>query len=109
MELALLSGPRAADMPNIQRTDIRDGALWIMQDKNGTKRAIEVTGELAAVIARMNGRQRDQLSPYLLQDDHGHPISKTTLRSRFNKARTVAKVRWPPNTTSGGISRRNVA
>ena len=92
MELALLTGQRPADVLKIQRADIRDGALWITQNKTGTKRAIEITGELAAVIARMNAKPRDQLSPYLLQDDNGQPISKTTLRSRFNKARTVAKV-----------------
>lgn len=94
MELALLTGQRPADVLKIQRTDIRDGALWITQNKTGTKRAIEITGELKAVIERMNARQRDQLSPYLLQDDNGQPISKTTLRSRFNKARAVSKVNF---------------
>lgn len=92
MELALLTGQRPADVLKIQRTDIRDGALWITQNKTGTKRAIEITGELKAVIDRMNARPRDQLSPYLIQDDNGQPIGKSTLRSRFNKARAVAKV-----------------
>lgn len=92
MELALLTGQRPADVLKIQRSDIRDGALWIIQNKRGAKRAIEITGELKAVIDRMTARPRQQLSPYLIQDDNGQPIGKSTLRSRFNKARAVAKV-----------------
>ena len=51
-------------------------------------------GELSAVIDRMQARPRHQVSPYLRQDDNGQPISKTTLRSRFNKARAVATVNF---------------
>jgi len=94
MDWALLTGQRPADVLKIQRTDIRDGALWITQNKTGTKRAIEIEGELSAVIDRMNARPRQQVSPFLLQDDNGQPISKTTLRSRFNKARTTAQVNF---------------
>ena len=53
MDLALLTGQRPADVLKLQRTDIRDGALWIVQNKTGTRLGIEVTGELAAVIAEL--------------------------------------------------------
>jgi integrase len=37
MELALLTGQRPADVLKFKRTDIRDGALWIIQNKTGLK------------------------------------------------------------------------
>ena len=41
MDLALLTGQRPADVLKIQRADIHDGALWIVRNKTGAKRAIE--------------------------------------------------------------------
>ena len=51
MDLALLTGQRPADVLKIERTDLRDGAPWIVQNK--TKLAIEITGELAQLIDRI--------------------------------------------------------
>ena len=53
---------------------------------------IEITGELAAVIARINERPRQAISAYLIQDENGQPLTQFALRSRFDKARTLAKV-----------------
>ena len=92
MELALLIGQRPADVLKLKRTDIRDGALWIVQNKTGARIGIEVTGELAAVIARINGRPRRAISAWLVQDESGQPLTLFALRSRFDKARTLAKV-----------------
>ena len=94
MDLALLTGQRPADILKIQRSDIRDGALWITQNKTGTKRGIEITGELSIVIDRMIARERVQISPYLIQDDNGQPIGPHTLRSRLDKARKTAGVNF---------------
>jgi integrase len=76
----------------IQRSDIRDGALWVVQNKTKAKRAIEITGELKAVIDRINARPRERLSAFLIQDDDGRPLSVYALRSRFDKARKAAGV-----------------
>ncbi len=92
MNLALLTGQRPADILKIQRADIRDGALWITQNKTGTKRAIELTGELGQVVENLIERKRDQISPFLIQDDNGQPIGPHTLRSRLDKARKIAGV-----------------
>ena len=53
---------------------------------------VEITGELAAVIARINERPRRAISAYLIQDENGQPLTQFALRSRFDKARTLAKV-----------------
>lgn len=92
MDLALLTGQRPADVLKIKRTDIRDGALWVVQNKTGARLGIEITGHLAQVIERINQRPRKAISPYLIQDENGQPLSQFALRSRFDKARTLAKV-----------------
>ncbi len=92
MDLALLTGQRPADVLKIKRTDIRDGALWVVQNKTGARLGIEVTGHLAAVIERIAQRPTKAISPYLIQDENGQPLSQFSLRSRFDKARTLAKV-----------------
>lgn len=92
MDIALLTGQRPADVLKIKRTDIRDGALWIVQNKTGTRLGIEITGELATVIDRINQRPRKAISAFLIQDENGQPLSQGALRSRFDKARALAKV-----------------
>ncbi len=92
MDLALLTGQRPADVLKLKRTDIRDGALWIVQNKTGTRLGIEVTGELAAVIARINDRPRLAISAWLVQDENGQALTSFSLRSRFDKARSLARV-----------------
>lgn len=92
MDLALLTGQRPADVLKLERTDIRDGALWIVQNKTGQRLGVEVTGELAAVIVRINERPRKAISAWLIQDENGQPLTQFALRSRFDKARRLAKV-----------------
>lgn len=94
MDLALLTGQRPADVLKIKREDLRDGALWIVQNKTKAKRAIEITGELAALIERINARPRERLSAWLIQDDDGKPLGTFGLRSRFDKARRAAGVEF---------------
>ena len=92
MDLALLTGQRPADVLKLKRTDIRDGALWIVQNKTGQRLGVGVIGELDAVIARIIERPHRAISAYLIQDENGQPLTKFALRTRFNKARTLAKV-----------------
>lgn len=92
MDLALLTGQRPAGVLKILRVDIRDGALFIAQNKTGAKRAIEILGELADVLTRITTRPRVRQSAYLIQDDDGKPLSLLALRGRFDKARKAAGV-----------------
>ena len=94
MDLALLTGQRPADVLKFLRTDIRDGALFVRQNKTGAKRAIELVGQLAEVIDRIRSRPRVRVSAYLIQDDDGKPLSMLAMRSRFDKARRAAGVNF---------------
>lgn len=91
-DLALLTGQRPADVLSIKRIDIRDGALWIMQNKTGALLGVEITGELTALIERINARPRQAISAHMIQYETGQPLSVFALRSRFDKAREAAKV-----------------
>ena len=88
-DLALLTGQRPADVLKIKREHIRDGVLFIAQNKTGAKRAIEVVGELAALLERISARKRERLSAFLVQDDNGRPLSMLALRGRFDKGTEV--------------------
>lgn len=92
MDVALLTGQRPADVLKIQRSDIRDGALWIVQNKTGTRLGIEIMGNLAQVIERILTRPSDKVSKFLIQDDDGKALTQGALRSRFDKARELAQV-----------------
>ncbi len=94
MDLALLTGQQPADVLMRKRMNIRDGALWIVQNKTGQRLGVEVTGELAAVIARIDERPRLAISAWLIQDENGQRLTQYALRSRFDKARTLAKVNF---------------
>ena len=91
MDIALLTGQRPADVLKLQCADIRDGALFVAQSKTGAKRAIEIVGELATVIARIASRARVRRSTFLIQNDNGRPLSMLGMRGRFDKC---AQGRW---------------
>ena len=59
--------------------------------QTGARLGIEITGELAATITKINDRPRRAISAYLIQDENGQPLTQCALRSRFDKARTLAK------------------
>ena len=76
MDLALLTGKRPADVLKLKRTDVRDGALWIVQNKTGTRLGVEITGGLAVAINRINECSRHLIGAYLVQDEKGQPLSQ---------------------------------
>lgn len=92
--LAVLRLARKQSPPSCATVDLRDGALWIVQNKTKAKRTLEITGELAALIERIGARPRERLSAWLIQDDNGKPLGTHGLRSRFDKARRAAGVEF---------------
>jgi integrase len=94
MDLALLTGQRPADVLKMNRADVREGALWVTQNKTGKKLRIQVVGELADVLARIEARSGRGDGPALIQDNQGGRLSYFAMRSRFEKARTAAGVHF---------------
>lgn len=93
LDLAYLSGQRPADVLKLSRGDIKDGALWIEQNKTGKKIRISIEGELAAVLARVGGQKVMGLK--LINDGRGQPMSKAMLRGAFERARIDAAAKHP--------------
>lgn len=92
LDLALLTGQRPADVLKMDRADIREGALWVTQNKTGKKLRIQIIGELAEVLKRIQTRSRKGSGSALIQDKLGGRLTYCALRSRFDKARILAGV-----------------
>lgn len=93
MDLAYLTGQRPADVLKLKRTDIKDGALWIRQNKTRTKLRIAVEGELAALVERISSRKVMGLQLINMMD--GTPMTKYQLRYALDQARAAAADRHP--------------
>lgn len=92
MLLAYYTGQRLADVLKMTRHDIKEGAIWIEQNKTGKRLAIELVGDLAEVVGEMLRRKRSATGIYLVQTDAGRPLTYTMLRKRFDAARADAGV-----------------
>jgi len=88
LDLAYLTGQRPADVLKLSQADIKDGALWIEQNKTGKRLRIAIEGELAAVIDRIKARK--VMGIKLINTRQGYPMSAITLRSAFDRARDAA-------------------
>lgn len=93
LDLAYLSGQRPADVLKLSRGDIKDGALWVEQNKTGKKVRISIEGELAVVLARIGAQKVMGLK--LINDEDGQPMSKSKLRGAFDRARDAAVLAFP--------------
>lgn len=90
MDIAYLSGQRPADVLKISLGDLKDGELWLQQNKTGTKLRIAIEGELATVIERIKARKYKVRTTALIVDEHGKTLTASALRGRFDKARDAA-------------------
>lgn len=93
LDLAYLTGQRPADVLKLSRTDIKDGALHIEQNKTGKKLRITIEGELDAVIKRISSRK--VMSLMLINNEQGYPLTKSMLRGAFDRARLAAIKKKP--------------
>lgn len=92
LDLAYYLGQRPADVLKLSEADIRGGAFDFAQNKTGKGMVIEASGELDALIKRMNERKASFpiRRMQLLVDESGQPMTKAKLRSRFEAARDAA-------------------
>ena len=89
MDLNYLTGQRPADVLKMRLSDIKDGALEVVQNKTGKKLRIMLDGsELGRVIDRVKSRKVASL--HLVATPTGKPLNQYTLRVRFDQARDTA-------------------
>jgi integrase len=94
MDLAYLTGQRPADVLKIDVRHVRDGVVEIRQNKTNAQLRIEVVGELAALIERINARRASHTvqATRLIVDEVGRPLGQSALRFRFDRAREAAGI-----------------
>ncbi len=85
MDLAYLTGQRPSDVLKMTRKDLREGCLWVRQNKTGSKVGIRIEGELKIVLERIQARPRAVPSIFLIADEAGQPVTRTRLAQRFRK------------------------
>lgn len=90
MDVAYLIGQRPADVLKISRADIRDGELWITQNKTQKKLRVSIEGELSKVIDRIKSRKYKVTSISLIVNEQGEKLTYGSLRTRFERARDIA-------------------
>jgi integrase len=88
MDLAYLTSQRPADVRKMTRSDLRDGAVAVKQNKTKTKLRVSVEGELAKVIERINARK--VATTALAAKVDGTQLTKYMLRGAFDRARKAA-------------------
>lgn len=98
MDVAYLTGQRPADVLKMSLTDIKDGALWIRQNKTTKKLRVLLDDngartELGKVVDRIKARDRKVKSQSLLATPRGLALNKGTLRTRWDDARALAAQR----------------
>lgn len=93
IDVAYLTGQRPADVLKLTQADIKEGALWLEQNKTGKKLRISIEGELDKVIKRI--RQRKVMGMSLINNLEGFGMTKSMLRGAFDRARESAKLAAP--------------
>lgn len=93
LDLAYLIGQRPADVLKLTRADIKEGALWLRQNKTGAKLRIAIEGELAVLLERMGKRKVMGLG--LINMPDGTPMTKYMMRGAMDRARAAAATERP--------------
>ena len=98
LDLAYLTGQRPADTRKMRITDIKDDVLIFQQGKTGKKMRIDVIGELAVLIKKIEKRKEGYKihTLSLVCNEGGRALTECALRSRFDKAR-IAAIKAKPN------------
>lgn len=96
LDLAWLTGQRPADVLKVSEGHLKNGELWITQNKTGAKLRIAIVGELEKLIQRILERKRQASvrSLKLLVDMDGLPLTYSKLRTKFDRARLESGQTW---------------
>ncbi|WP_237929929.1 tyrosine-type recombinase/integrase [Buttiauxella sp. S19-1] len=110
LRLALMTGQRLSDILHMKFKDIKDGYLYVIQGKTGSKIALPLSLRCEAVgltLEEVVNHCRDQtLSPYLVHHSGetsrakaGKTINKATASTMFSRCREDAGIETPEGKT----------
>jgi integrase len=97
MDMAYLTGQRPADALQMTSHDIVEGHLIITEQKTKQPLRIEIRGELADFLHRIETRKEGHkiVTAALLVNAHGRRLTAPALRSSFDKAKIAAAAAMP--------------
>lgn len=97
LDLAYLTAQRPADVTKMAETDIKDGILFVTQNKRDAKLRIAIKGELDMLIKRILKRKSlyKVRSLALIVSETGKALSQRAIWERFDKARKQAVLANP--------------
>jgi integrase len=97
MDLAYLTGQRPADALKMTEHDVIDGHLIVTQEKTKQPLRIQIVGQLAALLTRIEERKAGHKvkTAALLVNEHGKRLSASTLRRHFDAARVKSAEKNP--------------
>jgi integrase len=97
MDLAYLTGQRPADALKMTEHDIIDGHLIVTQEKTKQPLRIQIVGELAGLLERIQLRKArcKVQTAALLVNTQGKRLTGPTLRTHFDQARKDAREKHP--------------
>jgi len=92
LDLAYLTAQRPADVIKMSETDIKEGVLFVKQNKRDAKLRIAIKGELETLLKRIQTRKElfKVRSLALIVSETGKPLSQRAIWERFDKARKQA-------------------
>ncbi|MDE1008179.1 MAG: tyrosine-type recombinase/integrase [Paraburkholderia fungorum] len=110
LELGLLTAQRREDVANMLFADVKDGFLFVTQEKTKVKLRIPVAIRLEVLGLSLDDvvkRCRDRaVSKWMLHHSRrltvrqpGDPVGKDALTKAFQKAREAAKITWEEGRT----------
>lgn len=105
MELALVSGQRLGDISRLKWEDVREGRLWIVQEKTGARVSISTDIELIQARLRLSDiLQRCELHyahcVNIIANQAGGALAASTISMAFTNARRASGIEWktsPPS------------
>lgn len=108
--LALLTGQRVGDVQKMRFDDVRDGFLWVDQEKKGGKTKLKIPVSLslgqhsiASVIAQCRDNVVSRFLIHYREERYsamrGKQVEYNTLNRRFREARDAAKIDVPEGLT----------
>lgn len=91
MDIAYLIGQRPIDIVQLHSRDIQDGYLYIQQQKTKAKLRFIIAGDLASIINRRLGENKD----YLFYNKHKRPMRRHNLTLWFYELRLNLIEQYP--------------
>lgn len=93
MELAYLLRARVGEVVSLQRKHLRDEGIYLKRKKGSESEITLWSPRLKAAVADAQAHNRDVISPYLLHNKLGRPITTNAVNQAYQKIKKKTKIK----------------